>query len=161
MKSLSPHFNDFFAGQKNTLSSFAWIFKPESGAMVWIPDHLVKVAPSETPPAPPPHIPGQDTRKTKRLPFKKAVEAYPLRPKTSNSAYHLMVRDISRDGLCLETGQPFSVGHIFLLEFKVSKEKVAHAPARVIWSQKKFSGMEFLSTDDLEEFFETHLPLKS
>ena len=161
MNRLSPQFNDFFDEQKKSLSSFAWIFKPESGAMVWIPDHLVKVAPSEIPPAEPPLTPRQDPRKAKRLPFKKAVEAYPLRPKTSTNAYHLMVRDISRDGLCLETGKPLSVGHIFLLQFNISKEKVAHAPARVIWSQKKFSGMEFLSTDDLEEFFETHLSLKS
>jgi len=65
-----------------------------------------------------------------------------------------VARDISRSGLCVETSEPFPVGHIFLLKLKVSGEKVVHAPAQVVWAQKKTSGLEFLTTEGLEDFFD-------
>ena len=158
MNVLFHPFDDPFPLKKIPWPGFAlpqltWIYKPESGTMVWIPDHL-QSPPNE--PAPQPA--NRDSRKSQRHRYGRVIEAYPLRPKTSDNAYHLTAQDISRDGLCLKTPEPFSVGQIFLLGFKVAAKKTVHAPARVVWSQKKTSGLEFLSTDGLEEFLDALAP---
>jgi hypothetical protein len=156
MKSLFHQFDEPFPLKKFSrldfsLTQFSWIFKPESGDMVWIPDHLQPNPPIEDPPPPPSNL---EARKSTRHRYGRPIEAYPLRPEPSDNPYRVVARDISRSGLCLETSEPFPVGHIFLLKLKVSGKKVVHAPAQVIWAQKKASGLEFLTTEGLEDFFD-------
>jgi hypothetical protein len=146
---------DKFALPGFVLPHFAWIFKPETGDMVWIPDHLSQKPGIEDPPPPPSNL---ESRKAKRLNYGKKVEAYPIRPEPSDNAYHLVVQDISQDGVCLKTNEPFAVGQILMLQFKVPGQKVVLAPARVVWAQKKASGLEFLTTDGLEELLATLPP---
>ncbi len=95
-----------------------------------------------------------DQRSSPRFSIDSKVLAYPLRPHVSRQPFGGGVKNLSKNGVCLETPEPISNFQLFLLDFKFPGKTHIQTPARVVWSKNKFSGLEFLEPDAFEKILE-------
>jgi hypothetical protein len=96
-----------------------------------------------------------ENRETPRIQIQRKVKALPLRPNGSHQPFWGGVRNISKKGVCIETTETLTTSHVILLYFKASGSKRYHAPAKVVWSKDKVSGLEFLDPVGIEVFLES------
>jgi hypothetical protein len=96
-----------------------------------------------------------ENRKSPRFTVNHKIEAYPLRPNPSRHPFRAGVRNISKKGVCLETKEPLTTSHVVLLGFKTPDKNPYHAPAKVVWSKDRMSGLEFLEDDGIEKVLDS------
>jgi hypothetical protein len=95
-----------------------------------------------------------DQRNTPRFSIHPKVLAYPLRPHVSRQPFGGGVKNLSKNGVCIETPEPLSEYQLFLLDFQFPGKGNVQTPARIVWSKNKVSGLEFLDPSVIEEMLE-------
>jgi hypothetical protein len=96
-----------------------------------------------------------DQRNTPRFSIHPKVLAYPLRPHVSRQPFGGGVRNLSKNGVCIETPEPLSDYQLFLLDFQFPGKGNIQTPARIVWSKNKVSGLEFLDPTVIDEILES------
>lgn len=97
----------------------------------------------------------KENRKCPRFTVNHKIEAYPLRPNPSRHPFRAGVRNISKKGICLETKEPLTTSHVVLLGFRIPSKNPYHAPAKVVWSKDRMSGLEFLENEGIEKVLDS------
>jgi hypothetical protein len=96
-----------------------------------------------------------DQRNAPRFTLHPKVLAYPLRPHVSRKPFGGGVRNLSKNGVCIETPEPLAAYQLFLLDFQFPGKGNIQTPARIVWSKNKVSGLEFLDPTVIEEILES------
>jgi hypothetical protein len=96
-----------------------------------------------------------DQRNTPRFSIHPKVLAYPLRPHVSRQPFGGGVKNLSKNGVCIETPEPLSDYQLFLLDFQFPGKGHIQTPARIVWSKNKVSGLEFLDPTVIDEILES------
>jgi hypothetical protein len=86
-----------------------------------------------------------EKRNDRRIKFKVEVLAYPLRPQASHIPLRGELKNLGKEGVCVEFLKTVKENHLFLLDFQLPEEKNVRLPARVIWSRDRLSGFELIS----------------
>src|SRR5271170_6171849 len=95
-------------------------------------------------------------RRSERIDFKEKVQVYslprasfPRMLKSKNPPLLLKGKNISKDGICLEACHLFQKDHVFQLDFEFFKGGTIHTFAKVVWSEKDSSGLQFLKPEEV------------
>jgi PilZ domain len=86
------------------------------------------------------------------------VLVYPLRPDTSEKPYKGGLRNLSKNGVCIECSKPFSETQLVLLDFQLPGKKKIQIPVRVVWSKNNRIGFELLNPEGIEEILKDTRP---
>jgi hypothetical protein len=96
-----------------------------------------------------------EKRQYKRAFFKETVNARRVTESKSGNVFEvqgtpLVVRskNISEGGVCLELGDEARPQMILKLNFQVGKKKEVDVYAKVVWADKRLSGLQFIVLDD-------------
>ena len=99
---------------------------------------------------------GEEKRQSPRVGIDEVVGVFALPDSRSaqlaknlNLPHFLKAKNISPEGLCLETPNFFIPNQIFRLEFQVPHEGRSHAYASVVWSEKNACGLRFIKPGEL------------
>ncbi len=117
-----------------------------------MPEALRKIF--EPPASPKPENEPRQTgekRGKRRQKFQVEVLAYPLRPRASHIPLRGDLKNLSKNGACVEFLKPVNENHLFLLDFQLPEEKSVRLPGKVVWCRNRLSGFELLSADDAKK----------
>jgi hypothetical protein len=92
-----------------------------------------------------------EKRNGRRMKIQVEVFAYPLRPNVSDIPLRGDLKNLCPNGVCVEFLKTVDENHMFLLDFKLTDEKIVRRPARVVWSRNRLSGFELLNANDARE----------
>lgn len=94
---------------------------------------------------------GEEKRQSPRVGIDEVVGVFALPDSRSaqlaknlNLPHFLKAKNISQEGLCLETPNFFIPDQVFKLEFQVPHEGRSRAYASVVWSEKNACGLRFI-----------------
>ena len=94
-------------------------------------------------------------RKSDRIDFSEMVQVYSLPPapyrgvlKPKDPPFLLKGKNISKDGICLESLGPFPLNGVYQLDFQFFRNKTLHTFAKVVWSEKGSCGFQFLRSEE-------------
>ena len=95
-------------------------------------------------------------RKSDRIDFMEMVQVYTLPPaaprgilKPKDPPRLLKGKNISKEGICLESLGPFPLDGVYQLDFQFFRNKTIHTFAKVVWSGKDSCGMQFLQPEEV------------
>ena len=98
----------------------------------------------------------KDNRQFQRVGMEEIVEvrflpgSSPARSKNySNQPHYLKAKNISKEGMCLETPEFFIPNQIFKLDFRSIHNGQAQAYASVVWSERNACGLRFIKPGEL------------
>jgi hypothetical protein len=92
-----------------------------------------------------------EKRRKRRQKFQVEVLAYPLRPKPSHIPLRGDLKNLSKNGACVQFLKAVEESHLYLLDFQLPEEQSVQLPGKVVWCRNRLCGFELLSADDAKK----------